>query len=120
MASLREEARYILYDAMSGVSWFAVWKTGRSWNIRMIYSAEYTQSRFCHPEVWECDQDDMQTMQEIWNEDHDAVLLNGYYRNIGSLEEMTLGSLVDGIRWQYEHDGGNLGEILAVMQLKTA
>ena len=116
MASLRSEARWILDDARDGVAWFAVWKTGRSWNIRIIYSAEYTEGRYNHPERWECDSDDLHTMIGIFNEDHDAVILNGYYRNIGSLEDMTLDSLVDGIRWQYSI-GGNLKDVLRKMQV---
>ena len=37
--------------------------------------------------------------------------MNGYYCNLGSLEEMTLESLMDGIRFQYGF-GGDLMDIL--------
>ena len=115
MASLREEARWILDTARDGILWFAVWKTGRSWHIREIYSAEYCPHNWKSPEKWEIDADDLQTLEEIYAEDENANLLNGYYRNIGSLEEMTLESLMDGIRFQYDH-GGNLEDILDMMK----
>jgi len=115
MASLREEARDILDEAREGIIWFAVWKTGRSWNIRLIYSADYTEASAFRPEKWDIDADDLQELEDILADDDDALLLNGYYQNIGSLEDMTLDSLVDGIRFQYEH-GGNLANILDIMK----
>lgn len=119
MASLREEARDILPEARDGIIWFAVWKTGRSWHTRLIYSAEYSPCGWGRPEKWEIDADDLHTLEEILAEDENANLLNGYYRNIGSLEEMTLESLVDGIRFQYEH-GGNLEDIIDMMKESVA
>ena len=119
MASLRDEARYILDYARDGILWFAVWKTGRSWHVREIITAEYTQAWHNYPEKWECDEDDMKTMTDIYNQDNNAVMLNGYYRNIGSLEEMTLDSLVDGIRFQYGL-GSNMPDILEKMKVTAA
>ena len=119
MASLREEARDILPEARDGIIWFAVWKTGRSWHTRLIYSADYTAAYMNRPERWDIDPDGLQELEEILAEDENAVLLNGYYRNIGSLEEMTLESLVDGIRFQYEH-GGNLEDIIDMMKESVA
>lgn len=113
MASLREEARPYLDDFRNAISWIAVWKTGRSWNCRIIWSAEYTEgsARWHREAKWEINDEDREELQRILEEDPNACLINGYYLNIGPLEEMTLNSLVDGLRFQYE-GGGNLEYIL--------
>ena len=113
MASLREEARWVLDDARDGICWIAVWKTGRSWHCEALYGCEYTESnqRMHIDAHWDIDTDDMDRMREILAEDQDACLVNGYYYNLGSLEEMTLDSLVDGLRWQYDING-NMASIV--------
>lgn len=114
MASLREEARWVLDDARNGIAWIAVWKTGRSWHCVPFYATEYVErNRLTGAEAhFEIDADDLAELRKILAEDPEAILVNGYYRNIGSLEDMTLDSLVDGLRWQYGK-GGNLAEIVA-------
>ncbi len=116
MASLREEAREYFNEAQGGIIWLALWKTGRSWHIRPMYFTEYVEScKFLNiPAHWEIDNDDLDELQSIYNQDPNANLVNGYYRNIGSLEEMTVESLVSGLRYQYEM-GGNLEEVLQEM-----
>ena len=114
MASLREEARPYLDDFRNAISWIAVWKTGRSWNVRLIWSAEYTEgsARWHREAKWAIDEDDREELRSILKQDPNACLINGYYLNIGPInEEMTLGTLVDGLRFQYE-GGGNLEDIL--------
>ena len=113
MASLREAARSVLDDARDGVCWIVIWKTGRSWNAEVMYGVDYTEGR-SYPkqdEKWDVELDDVQRLVEIMNEDPDARLVNGYYTNLGSLEEMTLASLMDGIRFQYGF-GGNIEHVL--------
>jgi hypothetical protein len=118
MASLRDEARPYFDDFKNAISWIAVWKVGRGWNVRLIWSAEYQEGskRWHQEEKWMIDADDQEELRRILAQDPNACLINGYYLNIGPLEEMTLGSLLDGLRFQYE-GGGNLAAILAQAEL---
>lgn len=113
MASLREEARAVIDVARDAIIWIAVWKTGRSWHCREIYSVDYQESNpyFHRDEKWQIDEDDKEELRDILKEDPNACLVNGYYMNIGSLEEMTIESLADGLRYQYEISG-NMESIL--------
>ena len=114
MASLRETARSILDDARDGICWIAIWKTGRSWNAETMYGIEYTEARgypFRRAEEWKIEEEDANRLLEIFGEDQDAMLVNGYYVNIGPMEHMTLATLMDGIEYQYGF-GGNIMGIL--------
>lgn len=117
MASLREEASYVLDDAKAGISWIAIWKTGRTWHAETLYFTEYIMGskRFGTETHWEIDKDDQKRLMEIYEEDHKAILVNPYYCNLGPWEEMTLATLIDGIRFQYGFDRD--GEILDVLEL---
>ena len=113
MASLREEARWVLDDAKAGISWIAIWKTGRSWHAETIYGVEYEEgnNRFHKESKWTIDDDDASRMKEIFGEDDNAILVNPYYCNLGPWEDMTLETLIDGIRFQYGF-GGDIMDIL--------
>lgn len=114
MASLREEARRILDDAITGVAFLAIWKTGRTWHAESIYDVEYIEGRTFPGKVkehWEISADAAAKLREIWMDDHHAILVNPYYDNLGPFEEMTLGSLIDGIRFQYEDVRADYSEI---------
>ena len=97
MASLRELARENIYDAAFGVCWFAIWKNGRSWNMESFYP-EYDERK----DAFKMDNDDIARIREILSEDYSAKFVNGYYCNIGTMEEMTVASLTDGLLFQYE------------------
>ena len=107
MASLREEARRIADEAKEAIAWIAVWKEGRGWRCESYY-LDYDERK----DRFEIEEEDKQAVKAIVDTDPNALLVNGYYMNLGSLEEMTMSSLVDGLRWQYEINGGNLKEIL--------
>ena len=113
MASLREEARWVLDDAKAGIDWIAVWKTGRTWHAETMIDVEYeeAQSRFHKPSKWLIGDDGAKRLMEIFAEDENAILVNPYYCNLGPFEEMTLESLIDGIRFQYGF-GGDIMDIL--------
>lgn len=113
MASLRDEARPYFDDFRNAIQWIAVWKVGRGWNCQLIWSAEYEEGsrRWHREEKWTIDEEDREELRHILEQDPNACLINGYYLNIGPLEEMTLASLVDGLRFQYD-GGGNLKDIL--------
>ena len=103
MASLKEEASLILNDAKGGICWIAIWKTGRSWHAETFYDVEYTEGRSWpkREASWKIDKESAQRLLEIQSEDHQAILVNPYYCNLGPWEGMTLLSLIDGIRFQY-------------------
>lgn len=103
MATLRELARDNYDDAAMAICWFALWKTGRSWSMEHFY-VDYDEKAKC----FKIDEDDQIRCREILKEDYGAVFINGYYDNIGPLEEMTISSLVDGLRFQY-----NRGRLLS-------
>ena len=113
MASLRDEARPYLADFRNAINWIAVWKVGRGWNVQLIWSAEYQEGckRWNREEKWMIDADDQEELRHILAQDPNACLINGYYLNIGPLDGMTMDSLLDGLRFQYE-GGGNLAAIL--------
>lgn len=114
MASLREEAKDYFDEFRDAIQWLVLWKTGRSWNIRLMWDTKYTEGskRWGTESKWVISAEDQEELRAILRQDQNACLLNGYYYNLGSPEEMTLGSLVDGLRFQYEN-GGNLADVLA-------
>ena len=97
MATLREIARDNIVEASEGICWFALWKRGRAWEIETFWP-DYDERKEC----FKMDENDQERAREILQEDYGAVLINGYYDNIGSLEEMTISSLADGLRFQYD------------------
>ena len=107
MASLRELARENILEASDAICWFALWKKGRSWEMEILWVDFDEKTR-----SFGFDDDDQKRAREILKDDYDAVFINGYYDNIGSLEEMTVSSLTDGLRYQYER-GTLLRECIA-------
>ena len=117
MASLREEASWILDDAKGGICWIAIWKTGRSWHAETFYDVEYDEGR-SYPRrkaSWKIDEESAQRLLQIQHEDRQAILVNPYYCNLGPWEEMTLMSLIDGIKFQYSL--GKIDEISDILHM---
>lgn len=98
MATLRELAREHITEASDAVCWFALWKTGRTWNMEPFY-VDYDE-RTHHFRIFD---EDHEKLREILKDDYGAKFVNGWYDNLGSLEDMTVSSLTDGLRYQYEH-----------------
>lgn len=113
MASLREEVRYVLDDAKAGICWIAFWKTGKTWHAESMYETNYEEANrlFNTKSKWTIDEMDAERLKEIYEEDSNAILVNPYYCNVGPWEEMTLASLIDGIKFQYGF-GGDIKDIL--------
>lgn len=97
MASLRELARENISDAAFGVCWFALWKTGKSWHMETFWP-EYNERK----DTFKLEDYEVERAREILGEDYGAAFVNGYYCNIGTMEEMTIETLADGLRYQYE------------------
>lgn len=98
MASLRTEAQDVLYEARDAICWIAVWKDGKGW-CAMTFWPQYDESscRFTEVENYELEQ-----LQNIVRLDPRAIFVNGYYFNLGSLENMSRDSLANSLRWHYE------------------
>lgn len=98
MASLKNEARYVIDEARDAICWLAVWKTGRSWHISTVWPEYDTNiDKFIG-----IDGDELKELQETAKADSNALLINGYYYNLGSLEDMTRDGLANALRWHYE------------------
>ncbi len=104
MASIRKCASEVIDTARAGMDWFILWKTGRSWHVMEITAEEYDYETATYVLAFP---EDKKEIDRILAEDPNAVFLNGYYCNLGDEEAMTVNSLADALRWQYE-DGGNL------------
>ena len=108
MASLKNQARRLLPDAAMAIGWIALWREGRGWASEVFFP-DYTE----RTGEFEIEPEDRERMEEIVARDESALLVNGWYMNLGSLEDMTIESLTDALRWQYGINGGNLREIIA-------
>lgn len=98
MGSLRDEAQGILEEARDAICWIALWKTGRSWHT-MTFWPEYNN----HTHRFDAFEDyDLNELKNIAKLDPSAIFINGYYFNIGSLEDMTRDGLANALRWHYE------------------
>ena len=107
MASLRDAARSVLDDAKDAIGYLVIWKEKRSWNARCYYGIEWYE--IYEPKI---DEEIRGELEEILATDPDAICVNPYYDNLGELENMTLASLMDGIRFQREVAPGSLRMVL--------
>lgn len=107
MASLRAVAQQVLDEARDGIAWIALYKRGRGWEAACFWPTFYEESgffTFYHDEVLE--------IESILTTDPKAVFVNGYYTNLGPVDEMTSESLSAAFRWQYEEHFNQLAEAL--------
>lgn len=101
MASLLKCARNVREEAADGIAWIAVWKVGRSWNAEPVWPDEF----WYDGNIMTLSPEDMELLREAMKADPDAILVNGYYSNIGVDEDGKLPDvrvLADALRWQYE------------------
>ena len=96
--NLKQIARDNIYEMRDAICWMALYKVGRSWEYAIMWPD--VDDRHCSPVL--TDPDERQEARNIVAVDPNAVFLNGYYCNLGPLEDMTIESLADGLRWQYE------------------
>ncbi len=96
MATIRQAAQDVLSVARDEIAWIAVWKNGRSWQTADFWP---DLKREGDPTF---DADELARLSEISEADPGAVIVNGYYHNLGSAEDMTRESLADALRWHYE------------------
>ena len=96
MATLRDEARYVLDEAREGIAWIAVGKVGRGWIAAAVWPDLLDDAG-----AMNFDEDELPILRAILDQDPNAILVNSEYSNLGDPETMTLQSLCDALRWQY-------------------
>lgn len=99
MSSLKNEAQKILDEARDAICWIAVWREGRGWHTSTLW-LDYNPHTGNFTEI---EQYDLDELRDIAKTDSHALLINGYYYNLGSLEEMTRDGLANALRWHYEN-----------------
>ena len=78
MASIRQIAQDVLYEARDGIAWIALYKEGRSW------SAECFWGLFDEQEVFTTDYpEDSERLHEILSIDPNAIFVNAYLHSQG-------------------------------------
>lgn len=105
MANLRSTAQKVLEEARDGIAWLAFYKKGRGWEAACFWPTFYEESGF-----FTFDPDDAQELRAILATDPDAIFVNGYYTNLGPMEDMTRESLTAALRWQYESQFSRLAD----------
>ena len=108
MAGLRIEARDVLDEARDAIAFIAVWKNGRSWRCMAFYPDVVDDNPTLAFEDFERNQ-----LENIVKIDPQAILVNGYYDNLGDCDCMTRDSLADALRWQYENGHNLIADTLA-------
>ena len=98
MASIRQIAQDVLYEARDGIAWIVLYKEGRSWN------AECFWGLFDKQEVFTTDYpEDAERLREILSIDPNAIFVKAYLHNLGPIDdEMTRDTLAKALRWQYD------------------
>ena len=100
MANIRQAAQNVLDIARDGIGWIVFYKDGRGWG-----------STYCYPEYFEdtnildfsdCDDYEMEELQQILKKDPQAIIVNSYVMNLGDTETMTRDSLAEFLKWQYD------------------
>lgn len=97
MASLRLEAQYILSDARDEIAWIACWHEGRGWRCEAFW-IDYDEKTG----QFSADEIDAEALREIVARDPHAILVNGYYYNLGEACCMTRDSLASRLRYYYD------------------
>ena len=99
MASIRQIAQDVLYEARDGIAWIVLYKEGRSWGAECFWGEFDEQGNafiLDNPE-------DINRLREILEIDPDAIFVNPECNNLGPCgdEGMTRETLANGLRWQY-------------------
>lgn len=109
MASIRKAAQRVLDDCRDGIGWVPIWKEGRSWESERIYGVDYDE----HTNTATIDDpEELERLQAILAIDPNAIIVNGYYHNLGDPECMTRDTLADALRWQYELQHATVADFL--------
>lgn len=95
MATIRQTAQDMLDVAREGIGWIALWKDGKGWMAMDFYPDVDQEGTLTFEDY------DQEQLKNIVKLDPDAILVNGWYHNLGDTTCMTRDSLADALRWQY-------------------
>ena len=96
MASMRQTAQDMIDVAREGIGWIALWKDGKGWMARDLYPDIDRENNLVFEDY------QLEALQLIRQQDPRAILVNGWYHNLGDTTCMTRDSLADALRWQYD------------------
>lgn len=116
MAAIRQAAQNVLDVVRDGIGWIALWKSGKGW-MSMDFYPDYDErtQRFTFEDY------ELEKLRAIFRQDPEAILVNGYFYNLGDPEAMTRDTLTNALRWQYENHGGSvLGLLLNLCKMTEA
>lgn len=106
MASIRIEAQDVLDIARDGIGWIALWKNGRSWRTFTFWPDITSENDLVFEDY------ELEGLQNILAIDSRAILVNGYYHNLGDTTCMTRDSLAEFLRWQYDIQHYTVADVL--------
>lgn len=109
MASIRNAAQWVLDDCRDGIGWVAIWKEGRSWESERIYGVDFDERTYT---ATIDDTEEQERLEAILAIDPHAIIVNGYFHNLGDPECMTRDTLADALRWQYELQNATVANFL--------
>ena len=107
MASIREAAQNVISEGRDGIGWIALWKHGRGWETAAFWPDYNERANTLAFETY-----DMPEIIEILEQDPDAIIVNSYVHNLGSVEEMTRDTLANALRWQYDLQNSKIADYL--------
>jgi len=107
MASIRDAAQNVISEGRDGIGWIALWKHGRGWETAAFWPDYNERANTLTFESY-----DMPEIIEILEQDPDAIIVNSYVHNLGSVEEMTRDTLANALRWQYDLQNSKIADYL--------
>lgn len=97
MASIRLVAQDMIDVARDGIGWIALWKDGKGWMAADFWPDDMDATG---TPTWS--EFDLERLQRITELDPGAIIVNGWYHNLGDPDTMTRDSLAQFLRWQYD------------------
>ena len=109
--NLNQLAKEIKQAVIDGIAWIAIYKQGRQWGYKIFWfdTADQEEGTLIiqYPE-------DRKALEQIHQFDSKAILVNGYFDNLGDTSHLTQESLESHIQWQYEESFNLLCDAVAV------
>jgi hypothetical protein len=104
---MRQTAQDMIDVARDGIGWIALWKDGKGW-MAMDYYPDINRDNSLIFEDYDID-----SLQNILKIDPRAILVNGWYHNLGDTTCMTRDSLAEALRWQYDIQHYPVADVLS-------
>lgn len=111
--TLRQLVKELFDELDDGLSWVLIYKDGKSWFGLSFYfdDVDYNLS-----DGFIISKSAMRLLYQVYEIDKNAILVNGYYMNIGwsEIERNTIQRFIDGIKYQYEFNDNQLKYVLGI------